>query len=172
MSRQSHDGRRTAGRPRGRVTASRQRPAAPITTSRPKRGTPHATRATAPLVRPDQLAFTIVTASKGRPLAKRFWLDSKTDELKTKTVVALTRGTARIEYAPSLAEFAERLDSLTTSQAVLYGLPPHAKAAVVTQDQFERLTSKERQGVITRSREHLQFAHAPGCAMPKASRAT
>src|SRR5205823_7613293 len=136
MSRQSHDGRRTAGRPRGRVTASRQRPAAPITTSRPKRGTPQAARATAPLVRPDQLAFTIVTASHGRPLAKRFWLDKTTGELKTKTVVALTRGTARVEYAPSLLEFADRLDDLTTSQAVLYGVPPYPKAVVVTQDQF------------------------------------
>src|SRR5436309_14412332 len=118
MSRQSHDGRRTAGRPRGRVTASRQRPAAPITPSRPNSGTPQAARATAPLVRPDQLTFTIVTASKGRPLAKRFWLDKKTGELKTKTVVALTRGSARLEYAKSLVEFAERLDGLTTSQAV------------------------------------------------------
>ena len=165
MSRPSHDGRRTAGGPRGRATASRHRPAAHITAPRPKSGTPQATRATAPLVRPDQLAFTIVTASHGRPLAKRFWLDSKTDELKTKTVVALTRGTARIEYAPSLAEFAERVDALTTSQAVLYGIPPLAKAAVVTQDQYEGLTAAQRQGVITRSREHLQFAHAPGCAM-------
>jgi hypothetical protein len=118
-----------------------------------------------PLVRPDQLAFTIVTASKGQPLAKRFWLDKKTSELQTKTVVALTRGTARIEYAPSLVEFAERLEGLTTSQAVLYGIPTLAKAAVVTQDQFERLTPTQRNGVITRSREHLQFAHAPGCAM-------
>src|SRR6266550_1693760 len=138
MSRPSH-GRRTAGRPKRRATRSRRRLAAPTTTTQPEGRRSPAPQGAAPLVHPDQLAFTIVTASHGRPLAKRFWLDKTTDELKTKTVVALTRGTARIEYAPSLAEFAERLDSLTTSQAVLYGLPPHAKAAVVTQDQFERL---------------------------------
>src|SRR5207245_2561625 len=105
-------------------------------------GKQQAAQAAAPLVRPDQLAFTIVTASKGRHLAKRFWLD-KTGELKTKTVVALTRGTARIEYAPSLVEFAERLDCLTTSQAVLYGIPTYPKAPVVTQDQFERMTPEQ-----------------------------
>src|SRR5439155_13733357 len=78
MSRPSHDGRRTAGGPRGRATASRHRPAAHITAPRPKSGTPQETRATAPLVRPVKLAFTIVTASRGRPLAERFRLDSKT----------------------------------------------------------------------------------------------
>jgi hypothetical protein len=165
MSRPSRNGRSAAGRPPRRATASRHRLVAPNTCPRPASGKVQAARtAAAPLVRPDQLAFTIVTASKGRPLAKRFWLD-KTGELKTKTIVALRRGTARVEYVPSLVEFAERLDSLTTSQAVLYGIPPHAKAAVVTQDQFERLSPAQRQGVITRSREHLQFAHAPGCAM-------
>src|SRR5437588_1640302 len=165
MSRPTHTGRKRAGRRERPATASRPRVAACSRGPHPESGKPQAVPVAASLVRPDQLAFTIVTASHGRPLAKRFWLDKTTGELKTKTVVALTRGTARIEYAPSLAEFAERLDRLTTSQAVLYGLPPHAKAAVVTQDQFERLTSKERQGVITRSREHLEFAHAPGCAM-------
>src|SRR5260370_20462409 len=104
----------------------RRRLAARTTSPRPKRGgTPPVAQAAGPLVRPDHLAFTIVTASHGRPLAKRFWLDKTTGELKTKTVVALTRGAARGEYAPSLVEFAERLEDLTTSQAVLYGIPPH-----------------------------------------------
>src|SRR6266511_102589 len=116
MSRPTHNGRKRAGRRQRPATASRPRVVARNTGPRPESGEPQPTQAAAPLVRPDQLAFTIVTASKGRPLAKRFWIDN-TGELKTKTVVALARGTARVEYARSLVEFVERLDSLTTSQA-------------------------------------------------------
>src|SRR5712692_8963301 len=104
MSRPLHNGRRRAGGRQRGATASRRPLAARTTTPRPERdGTPQRARAAAPLVRPGHLAFTIVTASHGRPLAKRFWLDNA-GELKSKTVVALTRGTARIEYAPSLTE--------------------------------------------------------------------
>src|SRR2546426_1063046 len=54
---------------------------------------------TTTLVRPDELAFTVVSASDKRPLAKRFWLGG-TNDIETETAAALTRGDAKIEYAP------------------------------------------------------------------------
>src|SRR6266516_1574193 len=74
------------------------------------------------LVRPDQLTFTIVTASARQPLGKRFWLNGN-DELQTKTAVPLASGEVAVEHAPSISAFAERLDLLETHQAVLYGIP-------------------------------------------------
>lgn len=119
---------------------------------------------TAALVRPDELTFTILTASDGRPLAKRFRLNAK-GAVETTTAATLARGKATVEHAPSIAVFAERLDRLTTSQAVVYGIPSTATARIVTQKRFDNMTAAQRQGVITRTREFLQFAHAPGIAM-------
>lgn len=117
----------------------------------------------ASLVRPDALTFTVIT-SAGAPLAKRFRVTDSGD-LSTETAATLVRGEARVEHASGLTVFAERLDSLATHQAVVYGIPSLSTAAVVTQKQFESLRESERTGVITRTREHLQFAPAPGIAM-------
>ena len=117
-----------------------------------------------PRVYPDRLTFTVVTTTNRQPLAKRFRL-TKTGELETETAAALTRGRAEVEHAASLADFSERLDRLHKNQAVLYGIPQLATAAVITKEAFERLRVEERRSVITRSREHVQFASAPGCLM-------
>src|SRR5207244_10795423 len=71
------------------------------------------------LIRPDELAFTVVSADDGRPLAKRFWLDAS-GNLETDTAATLVRGAVEIEYVPSLTAFAKRLERMETHQAVLY----------------------------------------------------
>src|SRR2546423_8848988 len=86
-----------------------------------------------PCVYPDRLTFTVVTTTNRQPLAKRFWLNKK-GELQTETAAALARGRADVEDAASLAEFSERLDRLRRNQAVLYGIPQLAMAAVVTKE--------------------------------------
>lgn len=116
------------------------------------------------LVRPDELTFTIISADDRMPLAKRYWL-SETGDLNSQTAATLVRGTVRVEYAPSFEAFGERLGYLDTHQSVLYGIPPDAEATVVTQKEFERTPVEQRDGIITRTREHLQFAPAPGVAM-------
>jgi hypothetical protein len=116
------------------------------------------------LVLPDELTFTVVTASNRQPLGKRYWL-SGTGELQGETAVPLASGEVTVEHAPSLLAFGERLDRLEPHQAVLYGIPSLPKARVVTQERLEAMRPNERQGVIARDREHLQFAQAPGCMM-------
>jgi len=117
-----------------------------------------------PLVRPDQLTFTIITASNRQPLGKRFWLTGSGD-LETETAVPLASGEVTTEHARSLAQFAERLDRLESHQAVLYGIPSMPKATVVTQQRLDAIPREQRRGMIARDREHLQFAQAPGCMM-------
>ncbi len=116
------------------------------------------------LVRLDELTFTVVTASNRQPLGKRFWL-SGTSELQTETAVPLASGEVTVEHAPSLLAFGERLDRLEPHQAVLYGIPSLPTARVVTQERLDAIPATERRGVIARTREHLQFAQAPGCMM-------
>ena len=116
------------------------------------------------LVYPDQLAFTVVTATKEHPLAKRLWLDENGD-LQTTTVATLTRGTVTVEHATCLAAFGARLEHLETHQVVTYGIPALPHAQVATQDEFQRLTPEQRRDVITRSREHFGFAAGPGLLM-------
>ena len=117
-----------------------------------------------PLVQPDQLTFTVLTASDRQPLAKRFWLDG-TGELQTETVATFTSGEATVEHAPTIAEFVQRLERLETHEAVLYGIAAVPKATVVTQKRLDGLTQEKRRGVIARTREWIQFAQAPGIAM-------
>ena len=118
----------------------------------------------ATLVRSDHLTFTVVTASNRQPLGKRFWL-SGIGELQTETAVPLASGEVAVEHAPSISAFAERLDRLEGHQAVLYGIPALAKATVVTEERLEAMPLTDRKGVIARTREHLQYAQAPGCMM-------
>jgi hypothetical protein len=116
------------------------------------------------LVCAGELSFSVVSATDRQPLAKRFWL-SGGGELQTETVVALADGEISIEHASSISAFAERLDRLETHQAVVYGIPAAPNATIVTQKRYRTLGPEERRGVIARTREHIQFAPAPGCAM-------
>src|SRR2546426_707485 len=116
------------------------------------------------LVRPDQLTFTVVTAGNRQPLGKRFWLNGNGD-LQTETAVPLASGEVAVEHAASISAFVQRLDRLEAHQAVLYGIPSTTTARVVTQERLGAIPATERQGVIARTREHLQFAQAPGCMM-------
>jgi len=116
------------------------------------------------LVRPDQLTFTVVTAGNRQPLGKRFWLNGN-GELQTETAVPLASGEVAVEHAASISAFVQRLDRLEAHQAVLYGIPSTPTARVVTQERLGAIPATERQGVIARTREHLQFAQAPGSMM-------
>jgi hypothetical protein len=116
------------------------------------------------LVRPDQLTFTVVSATNRQPLGKRFWL-SGAGELQTETAVPLASGEVAVAHAASIAAFAQWLDRLEAHQAVLYGIPSTPTARVVTRECLDAIPATERQGVIARTREHLQFAQAPGCMM-------
>jgi hypothetical protein len=116
------------------------------------------------LVREDQLAFTVVTASRRRPLAKQYTLTDMGD-LETTTIATLTSGTVVVEHAGSLSDFAARIDRLQIHQAVMYGIPDTPRAKIVTEAQFQDLATEARQGVITRTRTHFQFAYGPGLMM-------
>jgi hypothetical protein len=116
------------------------------------------------LVRPDELAFTVVSVEDGQPLGKRYWLDDD-GELATDTPVPLSRGEANVQYALSIGDFATFLEALKPHQAVLHGIPPVAKARIVTKEVYEQLTPDQRVGVVARTRECFQFAHAPGFLM-------
>lgn len=116
------------------------------------------------LVQPNQLSFTVVSNTDAQPLAKRFSLNEQ-GELVTSTTATLVEGTARIKRVSSITEFSARLDRLETHQALLFGIPASMTARIVTRERFGQMSIEERTGVITRTQEHIQFAHAPGIAM-------
>src|SRR3989475_2543209 len=116
------------------------------------------------LVLPDELTFTVVTASNQQPLGKRYWLTG-TGELETETAVPLASGEVTVEHARSISAFAQRLEGLETHQALLYGIASIPRAKLVTQKRLDAVPHDQRGGVIARTREYLQFAQAPGIAM-------
>src|SRR2546427_6527120 len=116
------------------------------------------------LVLPDELTFTVVTASNQQPLGKRYWLTG-TGELETETAVPLASGEVTVEHARSISAFAQRLEGLETHQALLYGIASIPRAKLVTQKRLDAVPHDQRGGVIARTREYLQFAQAPGVAM-------
>src|SRR3989442_1317648 len=116
------------------------------------------------LVLPDELTFTVVTASDRQPLGKRYWLTGS-GELETETAVPLASGQVAVEHAPSISAFAQRLEGLEADQALLYGIASIPQARLVTQRTLDAVPREQRRGVIARTREYLQFAQAPGIAM-------
>src|SRR2546425_7130042 len=60
------------------------------------------------LVLPDELTFTIVTASNRQPLGKRYWMGGS-GEVQTETAVPLASGEVTVDHASSITAFAERL---------------------------------------------------------------
>src|SRR2546427_9651636 len=115
------------------------------------------------LVLPDELTFTVVTASDRQPLGKRYWLTGS-GELETETAVPLASGQVAVEHAPSISAFAQRLEGLEADQALLYGIASIPQARLVTQRTLDAVPREQRRGGIWRKREDIPISPGPGNA--------
>ncbi len=113
---------------------------------------------------PDQLAFTIVSTSDRTPVGKRYWLDAQ-ESLQTETAATISKGTVDLTVANSITQFGEILEALGPHQAVLFGIPRVSPASLLTRSQYESLSKEQRVGAISRTREFIEFPHAPGLLM-------
>lgn len=101
------------------------------------------------------LHFTVLSSSKGL-LTKQFRLGAD-GEVTKRTAAFLTEGTACVQAAGDLEDFAGQLAKLKTNQAVAYGVPPRSAARIATKEELPH-----RPGAVARDRENFSFRTGPG----------
>jgi len=82
------------------------------------------------LVLPDELTFTVVTASNRQPLGKRYWL-SGSGELETETAVPLASGEVAVGRLATHLGIVAGLGLVYALARAERALPPDLPAAVV-----------------------------------------
>ena len=106
-----------------------------------------------------ELQFTVFTSTAPKQLTKVFGLDA--DGKLTKTTAAnMTAGKARRTTVADLHELAQALESLTSAQAVGWGVNS-ADLVDITTAEKETLTA----GAVARTRRNFAFAKGPGIMM-------
>ena len=111
--------------------------------------------------RPVQL--TVVTAIQPERLSKGYSLDAS-GGLNKSPGGHLVEGSVEVRAFAVLSDFAAILQSLTPTQALIYGVPINRTASrIVTKDSFARLNKPE--GVTTRTNEAFAWPQGSGVMM-------
>jgi hypothetical protein len=108
--------------------------------------------------------ITVLTSKRPRVLTKKISLAADGKVIKEPSA-QLYEGQARVVNIQSMQEFSDVLQDLKCNQALVYGTPKGelSTAEVVTKDVYESL--KEKQGVITRSKDHFAWPTGKGIMM-------
>ncbi|NRP46573.1 hypothetical protein XMD543_000598 [Marinobacterium sp. xm-d-543] len=108
--------------------------------------------------------ITLLTTKTPKVLTKQVHLSKEGRMVKVPSA-QLTRGEAEVVSITCIEEFAELLQGLADSQALVYGVPMHGltHAKVVTKKDLESLDGSP--GVIARSNDHFEWPAAPGIMM-------
>ena len=106
------------------------------------------------------LAFTVITSSNPARLTKIIGLDSN-GAMRKETSAMLSRGQAQRVLVADLNGLKGHLDTLTSAQAVTWGVTKDDTMAICTQDDAQA----QQAGAIARTRENFKFRPAPGVMM-------
>ena len=108
--------------------------------------------------------LTLLTSTKPNVLTKQVRLSKEGRMVKVPSA-QLTKGEAEVVSVTCIEEFAELLQGLADSQALVYGVPKHGltQAKVVTKKDLESIDGSP--GVIARSNDHFEWPAAPGIMM-------
>ena len=106
------------------------------------------------------LVFTVVTSIKPARLTKRIGLNAH-GGMRKETSAMLSRGHAQCVAVADLNELKSYLDTLTSAQAVTWGVTKNDAVEVCTQAD----TKAQQAGAIARTRENFKFRAAPGVMM-------
>jgi hypothetical protein len=106
------------------------------------------------------LAFTAITGIKPDRLTKIIGLNTNGD-MRKETSAMLNRGIAQHVVVADLNDLKNHLDSLTSAQAVTWGVTNDDSVAVCTQGDTKALQA----GSVARTRENFKFRAAPGVMM-------
>jgi hypothetical protein len=103
-----------------------------------------------------------VMRSLGPLLTKRISLGSDGKPVSDGSACRMKVGTAVTTPAPDAATLASKIDALSCAEAVVLGSIKGVASGqivnVVTMDALAKLGAKQRQGVIARTRDHIEFA--------------
>ncbi|MBK6595407.1 MAG: hypothetical protein IPG23_23325 [Burkholderiales bacterium] len=106
------------------------------------------------------LAFTVITGLQPARLTKIIGLNAK-GGMRKETSAMLSRGQAQRVVVADLNGLKSHLDTLTSAQAVTWGVTKDDAVAVCTQGD----TEAQQAGGIARTRENFKFRAAPGVMM-------
>jgi hypothetical protein len=106
------------------------------------------------------LAFTVITGIQPARLTKIIGLNAK-GGMRKETSAMLSRGQAQRVVVVDLNSLKTHLDTLTSAQAVTWGVTKDDAVAVCTQGD----TEAQQTGAIARTRENFKFRAAPGVMM-------
>ena len=106
------------------------------------------------------LAFTVITGIKPARLTKIIGLNAN-GGMRKETSAMLSRGQAQRVVVADLNGLKSHLDTLTSAQAVTWGVTKDDTVAVCTQGD----TEAQQAGAIARPRENFKFRAAPGVMM-------
>ena len=106
------------------------------------------------------LAFTVITGIKPDRLTKIIGLDDNGDMRKV-TSAMLSHGQAQRVGVTDLNDLKAHLDTLTSAQAVTWGITKDNAVAVCTRGD----TAAQEAGAIARTRENFTFRSGPGVMM-------
>jgi len=106
------------------------------------------------------LAFTVITGIKPDRLTKIIGLNTQ-GGMRKETSAMLKRGDAHRAEVADLHDLKCHLDSLTSAQAVTWGVTKDTAVEVCTQGD----TEAQQAGAIARTRENFKFRAAPGVMM-------
>ena len=106
------------------------------------------------------LAFTVITGLQPARLTKIIGLNAK-GGMRKETSAMLSRGQAQRVVVADLNGLKSHLDTLTSAQAVTWGVTKDDAVAVCTQGD----TEAQHAGAIARTRENFKFRAAPGVMM-------
>lgn len=114
----------------------------------------------APAKNPLALAatLTVVTNDNGT-MTKTFFLD-ESGNVQKQAAAKLVYGSYRVCYVTNLGDVNSVLNSLTSTEAAMYGRPLADQGNVVAQS-----VKNPAVGAITRTRQHFQFGDYPGILM-------
>ncbi|NCC26244.1 MAG: hypothetical protein EOM25_13780, partial [Deltaproteobacteria bacterium] len=106
--------------------------------------------------------LTVLTSTTPKILSKQFRLGPEGELAKT-TSANMVKGTAKVIEVAGLEEFANVLSSLTTDQALTYGVPPARSCSIMSKDEFEK--AGRPAGTYTRAKAFFQWPGGPGVMM-------
>ena len=106
------------------------------------------------------MAFTVITGIKPTRLTKIIGLNAK-GGMRKETSAMLSQGQSQRVVVADLHELKSHLDTLTSAQAVTWGVTKDDAVEVCTQGD----TEAQQAGAIARTRENFKFRAAPGVMM-------
>ena len=107
-------------------------------------------------------AFTILRVD-GIATKRVKWVGGR--EVTIHPAPNLARGTYRVEVAASVEQLRRHIERLATAETLAWGLPAYPAGDFITKAELANLNGGASATTITRTRDHFEYAPAPGWVM-------